>query len=112
MSNQGMYVNGPMAGRIIDIPEPPPKKITVAVNLNRCKHSPDELTSTNMLEYSVHTPVNSELPYVITLDSPFDDTGWYCPTCRAEAEVKYKLRQIKDILKEDKKDYDEEEEEW
>ena len=109
MKNQGMYINGPMAGRIIDIPEPPPKKITVAVNLNRCKHSPDELTSTNMLEYSVHTPVNSALPYVISLDSPFEDVGWYCPTCKAEAEVKYKLDQIRNLLIEDRQD---EEENW
>ena len=112
MSNQGIYMNGPMGGRIIELPDPAPEKMVVAVNLNKCIHNFSDETPITMLYYSINKPANPLLPYVITLDSPFDDTGWYCPTCRAEAEVKYKLRQIKDILKEDKKDYDDEEEEW
>ena len=106
MNNQGMYMNGPMAGRIIELPDPVPEKVTVAVNLQRCQHNPTEAVNMKMLEYSIHRPLNPALPYVISLDSPFDDTGWYCPTCKAEAEVKYKLNQIKDLLDED------EEEEW
>lgn len=110
MKNQGMYVNGPMAGRIIDIPNPAPDKLSVAVNLNRCQHGdPTQPISMTMLQYSINKPANPMLPYVITLDSPFDDTGWYCPTCKAEAEVKYKLDQIKDLLDESEED---EEDEW
>jgi hypothetical protein len=44
------------------------------------------------------------------LDSDFDDTGWYCPTCRAEAEVRYKLNKIREILREE--DDDDEDEEY
>lgn len=106
---QGMYVNGPMAGRIINLPNPAPAKVTVAVNLNQCRHSdptrPIDATS-SFLTYSVNQPDNPMLPYVITLDSDFEDVGWYCPQCKAEAEVKYKLDKIRDLLD------DEEDEEW
>jgi len=95
---QGMYMNGPMAGRIINLPDPAPAKLTVAVNLNRCKHNPDEAIPMKMLEYSVSKPGNHALPYMITLTSNFDDTGWYCPQCKADAEVHYKLDRIRDIL--------------
>lgn len=113
MSNlQGMYMNGPMAGRIISLPDPAPAKITVAVNLNRCLHGdptqPLDVTST-FLTYSVNKPANPMLPYVITIDGKFDDTGWFCPQCKAEAEVKYKLDKIRELLEEDN---DDEEEEW
>lgn len=103
MSNQlqGMYMNGPMAGRIISLTNPPPEKIMAAVNLNYCKHTPDEAIPMKMLEYSVNKPANEHIPYMITLSSKFDDTGWYCPQCKAEAEVLYKLDKIRDILGED-----------
>ena len=95
---QGMYMNGPMAGRIINLPDPIPAKITVAVNLNHCKHNPDEAIPIKMLEYAIGKPDNHALPYIITLTSPFDDTGWYCPQCKAEAEIHYKLDRIRDML--------------
>ena len=109
MKNQGMYMNGPMSGRIIELPDPPPAKITAAVNLNRCMHGdPEHGFPMTMLQYSVNKPANPMLPYMITLDSPFDDTGWYCPTCESEAEVRYKLNKIKDILRDEEDD----EEDW
>lgn len=103
MSNlQGMYVNGPMAGRIINLPNPVPERLTAAVNLQHCRHSnPEVPISMTMLEYTINKPANDFLPYVITLTSKFDDTGWYCPTCKAEAEVKYKLEQIRELLEDD-----------
>lgn len=111
MKLQGMYINGPMAGRIIDLPDPAPEKLTVAVNLNRCAHGdPEQGFQMTMLQYSINKPANPMLPYMITLDSDFDDTGWYCPTCKAEAEVRYKLDKIRDIL-EDDEDYEDDEDE-
>lgn len=95
---QGMYMNGPMAGRIINIPDPAPAKIVVAVNLVHCQHSPDEAIPTKMLEYAISKPGNHALPYMITLTSDFDDTGWYCPQCKAESEVRYKIDKIRDLL--------------
>lgn len=104
---QAMYLNGPLGGRIIELPNPAPEKITAAVNLNRCMHGdPAQPFPITMLTYNVNKPANPMLPYTITLEGDFDDTGWYCPQCKAEAEVKYKLDKIKNILK------DEEEEEW
>jgi hypothetical protein len=111
MKIQGMYLNGPMGGRIIELPDPPPAKLTVAVNLNRCIHGdPEQGFPITMLQYSVNKPLSPLAPYAITLDSDFDDTGWYCPTCRAEAEVRYKLNKIREILREE--DDDDEDEEY
>lgn len=111
MSNlQGMYMNGPMAGRIISLPDPAPAKITVSMGLNVCKHSdPTQGLTSTFLTYSVNQPANPMLPYAITIDSNFEDTGWFCPQCKAEAEVKYKLDKIRELLEEDD---DDEEEEW
>lgn len=106
MSNQlqGMYINGPMAGRIISLPDPAPERLSVAVNLQHCQHNPETPVSMTMLTYSVNKPVNEKLPYAITLESPFDDTGWYCPTCKAEAEVRYKMDKVRDLLGMDEDD--------
>lgn len=98
-TNQGIYMGGPMSGRIIDLPDPVPARLTVAVNLHRCKHSPEQEVNMTMLEYQVNKPVNEFLPYFITLTSNFDDVGWYCPTCEAEAKVKFKLKEIEYILR-------------
>jgi hypothetical protein len=104
-----MYMNGPSAGRIISLPDPPPERITVAVNLVWCEHNMPEGMPMAMTTYKVLKPANPMLPYVITLDSEWDDTGYWCVKCKSQAEVKYKMDKLREILEDDEDDEDEEE---
>jgi len=91
---EGMYINGPMGGKIITLPDPPPERLTVGVNRIACMHvDPTQPFPIAMLTYIVNKPSSPFMPHFITLEGEFEDIGWYCPTCKAEAEVRFKLEQ-------------------
>lgn len=95
-----MFMNGPKAGDIIKLPSPTPDKVTVATMVNMCKHRPEDSNPMLMVEYKIYKPVNELLPYQLITEDKTIANAYYCMQCKAEAEVKYQLKEIKDLLDE------------
>lgn len=93
-----MFMNGPKAGQIIYISDPE-QEVVVGTMINLCKHRPEDANPMLMIKYKIYSSGSYPLYHLITDDKTIAN-AYYCMECKAEAEVKYKLEEIKDLLDE------------
>lgn len=94
-----MFINGPKAGQMIFLSDPLPEKVAVSTMINMCHHRPEMSNPMLTIEYSVNEHMRGGLYSLVTEDKTIGN-AYYCMECKAESEVKYKLREIRDLLNE------------